>query len=158
MNYLPRLTSGERATRRPRPPAAVLLTHTFECVSRFADGAPKTSTPAITLRKLQRDPFGSGKEHQLAIVKLHDLVAQLDATRTQPANLGLNVFDLEADMVEAELVEPGEITVHNRLRVTIPQELNLNARCGVSKRQGDVLGFDVGDTHVAGELPAGNHH
>src|SRR5215467_2464322 len=105
------------------------------------------------LRELHRHPFRSGQEHQLAIMKLHDVVAQLDATRTQSSNLGLNVVDRKADMIEAQLVEPGDVTIPNRLGVTVPQELNLNTRCGVGKRQGHVLSLDVRNAHVSGELP-----
>src|SRR5262245_12633067 len=83
------------------------------------------------LRQFHRDPFWSGEKHQLAIMKLHDLVAQLDATRAQLANLGFNVFDSKTDMIETQLVEPGNVTIPYRLRVTIPQELNLNTRYGV---------------------------
>jgi hypothetical protein len=55
---------------------------------------------------------------------------------------------------ETELVEPGNATVPDRLRLAIPQELNLNMRYGVGKRRSDVLSLDVGTAHVSGELPA----
>jgi len=48
MNYRTRLTSGERARPTRRPSAAALLTLTFVCVCTVADGAPKSSSPAIT--------------------------------------------------------------------------------------------------------------
>ncbi|MCC6775428.1 MAG: hypothetical protein IT537_02155 [Hyphomicrobiales bacterium] len=48
--------------------------------------------------ELDGDVLGAMHEHQLAIMELHDLVAQLYARRLQPRELGVAMVDREADM------------------------------------------------------------
>jgi hypothetical protein len=109
----------------------------------------------MPLGELDRDIFRSVQEDKLAVVKIHDLVAEPDAGSAQLRDLGFEVVYREADVVEAQLVELGNVGIDNRFGVTIVQQLHFGVR--IFDRKRDVVGLDVLDSHIVLHDPARDH-
>ena len=65
----------------------------------------------IALGELDGDVFRAAEEHELAVVKAHDLVAQFHAGGLELDDLGVEIIDRETDVVEAEPVELVDVRV-----------------------------------------------
>src|SRR5262245_5376494 len=83
-------------------------------------GEPR-SARLMPLGQLHGDSLGSGEEHELAQMEVHDLVAGANAVRPQPGHLRLDVVDGEANVVEPEPVQPPDDRILDRVGVVILQ-------------------------------------
>jgi hypothetical protein len=81
----------------------------------------------VPFGQLDRDALRPGEEDELATVEVHDLVQQGDAVCLQASDLLLQIVDREADMIEAEAVQLGDIGIRDRLGMMIPQECPASA-------------------------------
>ena len=106
---------------------------------------------SMPLRELDGHSFRAVDEHQLAGMKIHDLVAGLEPVRPQLRVFSFDVADRKADVVHAELVQVADVRIGQGLGVTVAQQLDLRAGRDVLQDQRDVLGFDARNTHVARE-------
>src|SRR3954466_5865465 len=88
---------------------------------------PALPASSMPLREFDGDAFGAVDEHQLAGMKIHDLVARLESVRPEPGDFGLDVADREADVVHAELVQVADVRIGQRLGMTVAQQLDLGA-------------------------------
>ncbi len=64
---------------------------------------------------------------RMRALEIHDLVSFCDATRPELGDLGLDVIDRDANMVEAEPVQLATTWITQRPWVDIPQELDLGS-------------------------------
>jgi hypothetical protein len=104
-----------------------------------AQGRPES----MPLRQFDGHVFGAVDKNKLAVVKIHHVVADLDAGGGELGDLGFQVVDGETDVIESDLVELGDVGVGDHLRMTIGQKLHLCVR--VLDRQCDMVGLDALD-------------
>lgn len=116
------------------------------------------TTASAPLCQFDGDVVGAGQEVEVAVVEAFEFAADLDAVGVEVGDHRFDVIDGEADVVEAELVEPGDGGIAHRLGPPIVQELDLEPRRGAGEHQGHVVGLDLIETHVGGKGLAGYHH
>src|ERR1700720_4410847 len=97
----------------------------------------------MPLRQFDGHVFGAVDKNKLAVVKIHHVVADLDAGGGELGDLGFQVVDGETDVIEPDLVELGDVGVGDHLRLTIGQKMHLDVR--------------VLDAHVVFHDLAGDH-
>src|SRR5580704_11723148 len=91
---------------------------------------------SMPLRRFDGHVFGAVDKNKLAVVKIHHVVADLDADGGELGDLGFQVVDGKAYVVESDLVELGDVGVGDHLRMMIGQKLHLGVR--VLDRQRDL--------------------
>src|SRR6516162_7138135 len=84
-------------------------------------------------------------------MKIHDLVSSLEPVRSQFCDLGLNIVNGKADRVHADFVQVADVRVWYRMWLLVMKELNLRSWRYILQNQGDMVGFDIRNTHVACE-------
>lgn len=68
------------------------------------------------LCELDGDALRPGNEHELAIVKLHDVIAHLDAGCGEFRHRRFDIVNREAHVIESQSVELPDVRVGHRVR------------------------------------------
>ena len=102
----------------------------------------------MPLRQFQGDALRPIKIDELAVVKVHDVVAELDAVSLEPGHLGLDIVHGKADVVVPQFVEFVDMRVGDGVGVMVFHQLNFLAHRRGGQRQGHVPGLDALDPHI----------
>ena len=79
----------------------------------------------MPLRKFDGHALGAGKEDQLARMKIHDLVASLEAVGPHLRHFSFDILHRKADVIEAELLEVADMGIVDGRGLPVVQQLDL---------------------------------
>lgn len=104
-----------------------------ECATSKQEPVPQDGTldrpirsASIPLGEFEGDPLGAFEKHDPTPVIVEQLTTELDAVGLQPNDLGLDVGDREAKMVEADMIEIAKMRLGQRIRMTVPRSAACN--------------------------------